>query len=707
MAMDGSDFFQDDCDSIAAEMKDQEERIQLKRRWLLGLYTPKPENPTTEFLESEDHTPEKTEFLESEYLPESLLREDDLFYETAKSRVEEAFGFCKNQEAQRKESMFCTKDVVRRLSMYLDSLTNEGLSLVVKIITGGSSSFDKTRPKMKQIIRESVRTDLRERGRDDIVEQLHQALSDSENFRKDSAKPMFPSHRDAALKALAELDKLSTQTLLAMKRKLEGSVTIPRLKPSKMGGNKMDLIDQVKQASEKMLSELSSGDKLQEPLAKAMSLVDLSLKLSPGYNKTRPPTDFFHFSPETKKLQMEIVKAVWSLRTARIDAAFERVGLILDPEAQISKNRLRSAVERMLFEYLFECCDMDVIPKSLTNALSLVNKSTRTVDHRVFPGEAVEEETECILNVSAQVKQIAWQCIPDYELDQDFGDAYMEELEDSDDDYSQDDAIDTSDPVQDEVGAECSVLNSNVSSDETSPHHISSSLVIRDLTESITRARPMSLFATPTSSKFTPVRDNQISPRSLYSVENIKSDDRGAQNPIKRKKNQYLAVQEICDDTSLVTYNLIGRLLEKFADQKGLDLKVDQRSYLRGESRLQEDVEGEGKSKHLFSSYTFILFVLMSAYVSLSEEKQALEIQGKLDESITLSAVQEIIPSLDKSDSFILPDKRAEYLCFQQCLIEIERVVGVAAVECRKKERKYIDQTDSAKYPEAVKNGDD
>ena len=544
--------------------------------------------------------------------------------------------------------MFCTKDVVRRLSMYLDSLTNEGLSLVVKIITGGSSSFDKTRPKMKQIIRESVRTDLRERGRDDIVEQLHQALNDCENFRKDSAKPMFPSHRDAALKALAELDKLSTQTLLAMKRKLEGSVTIPRLKPSKMGGNKMDLIDQVKQASEKMLSELSSGDKLQEPLAKAMSLVDLSLKLSPGYNKTRPPTDFFHFSPETKKLQMEIVKAVWSLRTARIDAAFERVGLILDPEAQISKNRLRSAVERMLIEYLFECCDMDVIPKSLTNALSLVNKSTRTVDHRVFPGEAVEEETECILNVSAQVKQIAWQCIPDYELDQDYGDAYMEELEYSDDDYSQDDAIDTSDPVQDEVGAECSVLNSNVSSDETSQHHISSSLVIRDLTESITRARPMSLFATPTSSKFTPVRDNQISPRSLYSVENIKSDDRGAQNPIKRKKNQYLAVQEICDDTSLVAYNLIGRLLEKFADQKGLYLKVDQRSYLRGESRLQEDVEGEGKSKHLFSPYTFILFVLMSAYVSVSEEKQDLEIQGKLDESITLSAVQEIIPSLDK-----------------------------------------------------------
>lgn len=643
--MDGSDFFQDDCDSIATEMKDQEERIRLKRRWLLGLDTPKPENhtTTTEFLESEYHTPGKTEFLESECLPESLLREDDLFYETAKSRVEEAFGFCRNQDAQRNDSKFCTKDVVRRLIMYLDSLTNQGLSLVVTIITGGSTSFDKTRPKMKQIIRESVRTDLKDGGgRDDVVNQLHHALSDPGNFRKDctmdSAKPMFPSHRDAAVKILDELDKSSTQTLLAMRRKLEGSVTIPRLmKPSKTGEKKTNLINQVKEASEKMLSELSSGEKLPEPLAKAMSLVDLSLQLTPGYNKTTASSDFFQFSPETKKLQKEIVKAVWLLRTARIDAAFERVGLILDPESQVPNHSLRSAVERMLIEYLFECCDMDVIPKSLTNALSLVNKITQTLDHRVCPGEAIEEETECVLNVSAQVKQIVWECRPDDELDGDFGDAYMEELEDSgDDDYSQEDAFVTSDPDQDEVGAECSVLNPTASSDATNQHRISSSLVIRDLTESITR--PRSLFATPTSEKYTPVSDtskagreikvgvdNQISPRSLYSVENIKSDDHhGAQNPIKRKKNQYLAVQEVCDDTSLVAYNLIGRLLEKFADQKGLDLEVDQRSYLRGESWLQEDVE-------------------------VSEEKQASQFQGKSYESIILSAVQEIMPSLDKS----------------------------------------------------------
>ena len=76
--------------------------------------------------------------------------------------------------------------------------------------------------------------------------------------------------------------------------------------------------------------------------------------------------------------------------------------------------------------------------------------------------------------------------------------------------------------------------------------------------------------------------DKYLSLRSSYSV-----DDHGMQNPLKRKKNQYLAVLEICDDTSLVAYNPIERFLQKFTDPKILGLEVDQRSYLRGESMLQ------------------------------------------------------------------------------------------------------------------------
>ncbi|WZZ81032.1 hypothetical protein YC2023_101604 [Brassica napus] len=69
------------------------------------------------------------------------------------------------------------------------------------------------------------------------------------------------------------------------------------------------------------------------------------------------------------------------------------------------------------------------------------------------------------------------------------------------------DAIDTSNLDHDEIGAECSVLNPTYSSDATTLHYISSSLVIRDLTESITRAHNMSLFATPATNKSTHVSD--------------------------------------------------------------------------------------------------------------------------------------------------------------------------------------------------------
>ncbi|CAH2079597.1 unnamed protein product [Thlaspi arvense] len=635
MDSNSSNFFQTDCDSIVSQLEDQEERIRLKRRWLLGL--------------SEDHTLEKSDFLESDFLPESLLREDDIFYETVKSRVEEGFGIRKKGEVPQKESKLCTKDVVKTLDLSLDSLTTKGLYLIATIVTrdSTSTSFEKTRSKMKKIIRESIRRDFRERrddtGTADIVKQMHQVLSDPRNFRKnckiDLSTPTFESHRDAITKVLNELDKLSTQTLLAMKRKLKGSRTIPRFNISSCSMSRGKLMDQVRQASEKMLS---TGDKLQEPLAKAVLLADLSLKVSSGY-KAVAAADFLQLSPETKKLQNEIVKAVWLISSDVVSIdELESLRLILDPEAKVSNNSLRLAVKTMLIEYLFECSDMDIIPESLTKALSLVNESPRNVEYKEFPREAIEEETECVLNVSAQVKQMFWQCIPHYELEQDFGDAYMEELVDSDDDDddgTQDDASDSSSPDNEEGGAECSFLDLAASTYTINQQRVSSSVVVRDLSESVTRAHRSSLFVTPTSNKSTlnsgrhdidtskvkrdiemEVDDNQFSSRSLFSVENIQSDDHhGEQNPLRRNKNQYLAVQEICDETSLVAHNLIGRLLEKFADREGVELEADERSYLRG-----EPVEG-------------------------SEEKQASSLQEKSNESIIVSVVKELMPSLDNN----------------------------------------------------------
>lgn len=56
-------------------------------------------------------------------------------------------------------------------------------------------------------------------------------------------------------------------------------------------------------------------------------------------------------------------------------------------------------------------------------------------------------------------------------------------------------------------------------------------------------------------------------------------------------RNQYLAIQEVCDETSMVAYNLIGRMLEKFAQEDEVDLDSSDSSYLRGCS-TQENTQG-------------------------------------------------------------------------------------------------------------------
>ncbi|KAL2509143.1 uncharacterized protein Fot_32790 [Forsythia ovata] len=45
--------------------------------------------------------------------------------------------------------------------------------------------------------------------------------------------------------------------------------------------------------------------------------------------------------------------------------------------------------------------------------------------------EEIENEVEYILTVSAQTKQIVWDLFSEHRLDQDFPDAYMEDLEES------------------------------------------------------------------------------------------------------------------------------------------------------------------------------------------------------------------------------------------------------------------------------------
>ncbi|KAJ1418444.1 hypothetical protein SESBI_15948 [Sesbania bispinosa] len=87
---------------------------------------------------------------------------------------------------------------------------------------------------------------------------------------------------------------------------------------------------------------------------------------------------------------------------------------------------------------------MDKIPESLMQVLDVVNKGSNSGMHNVsLQKKYIEEEADCILNLSAQMKQVVLDLLPDSEFDQDFTDAYMEPLEESDDGSSDEDFMDS------------------------------------------------------------------------------------------------------------------------------------------------------------------------------------------------------------------------------------------------------------------------
>ncbi|XP_021820474.1 uncharacterized protein LOC110762180 isoform X1 [Prunus avium] len=647
--MENLGFYQTDCESLWSQIKRQEKQIQLKRRWLLGLPTSK----------SEQKKLERSEFLNNMCLPESFLREDDMFYETVKSSVDTAFGACDieggNRVFQDDMNLLDAPYVSGALSSCLDDLTNKGLYLFAVILTGRSVKFEKTRWKMKRVIREFLpKVFGRQDNHDDKMEiskQISQLLNDPQYFQDNFitfSSSRLQSHHAAVRKVLDGLRDLSYETLLAMHRKLKGGrQSLPQLRPKKSGWNRDSLINQVRKTIEKMLSELSIGDELQEPLTKAMAVVGLSLKLIPGFHNSTI-TEFHQFSPEIKILQDEISRAIWLVKTKIRIPELKNLKTLLDPNAKVSNRSLRTAIRKMLTEYLFDCGDMDTIPKALLETLVVINKNSQSKPHRRITKDEIEAEVECILNVSAQVKQIVWDLSPDHDLDLDFDDAYMEEMEECDDDDDKPNGDDNGNNGRLEKDGLCGSDRSH-SNDlfyEAESTAESMPFVCKPPTAETTRndcyplltpnksvlvegLEPM--FSTQGDSVDSSSIKRGLDGNSIERHEPECNTGMNTENLLHLKpedthekqttcKNKYLAVQEVCDETSIIAYNLIGRVLEEFAKTEGLDLDWDDTLYLRGDCATQEVVE----------------------------EKQTLSHEND-DGSIIVRVVEEIVPSFPKS----------------------------------------------------------
>lgn len=514
--------------------------------------------------------------------------------------VEEAFGvrpaMTGDQVVKDDLQLLNMPNVSKVILSCIDDLKTKGLYLLATILTQGRMKFEKTRWKMKKVVRESVSVIFESQNDNhhhlmEISRRVTELLNDPRNFR-DNCVPFLTSRsmiqRAAAMKLLHGLKKLPCQTLIAMYRKLKGFQNVPQLHPRRSGWNREYLIKQVRKIIKEMLSELGKENQLPEPLSKALAVADLSLKLTPGFHNSST-TEFHQFSPEIQVLQNDLTKAIWLVRTKFGMPVLKNVKNLLDPNAKVSNRCLRTAIVKMLTEFLFECSDMNTIPKSLFDTLSTINRNSRSTPDGCILKDAIDEEVECILNVSAHMKQIFWDLLPARDLDMDFTDAYMEDLEESDDDYGY---------VDNEMGQDDDGVSQNSSS-----HSVGSNHEIESTGDFLPSNVKMPT-ATTTANNPCPLTPDKRTNRAFvngleaeFSTGEETADfsfgaAKEGNDQQSTYKNQYLAIQEVCDETSMIAYNLVGHILEEFGHKEGLDMDWFCSLYLRGDSANKEDSQG-------------------------------------------------------------------------------------------------------------------
>ncbi|KAH9605769.1 hypothetical protein KSS87_008270 [Heliosperma pusillum] len=585
-----------------------------------------------------------------------------LFYDDVKILVERCFGGC-NVETQQcmfpdDVQLFDLRNISRTILRRIDDLSNYGLYNLAKLLTRGLVTFVKTRPQMKRVIKSSlIAIQSNQYPTGDQVKfhnELSRLLKSPNNFRQNYRKHVkltLKSHRVHILKVLDGLKDMNFHTLTAMHRKLKGSQrTNPQLYPCPSRKTKELLIKQITKRSFDMIQLLDESDELQEPLVKAMAVAGLSLNVASCSQDLSVPK-FIYVTPELSSLQDEIVKAIQLLDKRLRKHEMEKLRQLLDPDSTAVGKSLKSAIRNMLTDFLYDCIDMDAVPDSLLAALSLINKRLSQNAGRSLSKDLMNEDVECILNVSAYLKQLVWKCDPSQQLDQDFLDAYMDEAEESDDGDIADDSDDdqklpmnSTDGSQmrfndfsEEVGSTsyaddaCFVSPSTCEANFENRDCFASSKVVDDVCSDTETSQGELFFSTIFKGGSSPLIspglvDDCTATRKQDSFKDTAYVLSTRDNCSKHKeicgyqKNHYVTVQEVCDNASVVAFDLIGCLLSEFAHLEALCLDQNEESYLRG---------GESRPEH---------------FQDAIENSRDNDVSG----SIVVEAVHKVLPSFSK-----------------------------------------------------------
>ncbi|MCD7472479.1 hypothetical protein HAX54_013726 [Datura stramonium] len=428
---DNMEAYMEDCKDLVYQLKEQDKELRLKRRWLMDLHLSEREQKKMERLKPPGDMS----------LPESLLREDDLHYENIRTSVAKAFGVHKGgRKCHTAPATLLSNSAENLRGIYamLDKMNNKGLCCIAEAVTGGSITIEKTNWQMRRIIKQFLPKILHKHddSSQSRIKQISQLLKDPQNFRVNHGVSCSTSEsfRSSAIYVLDRLEELSLLTLSKMYRNLR-DVTgyIPNMQPKRICWNIERLVKQIRRTSLGMLSDYEEGDEPPEPLAKALSVAALMLKPELDYCPSQMV--FQKLTPDVVALQNDIAKAIRILddKTKVSFAELENLPLVLDSNAKATKKsvRLRVKVKKLLTEYLLECSDLQSIPGSLLESLAIINKTYRHAYSKNYSNKEVEEEVECVLTISARIKQIVWDLLIECDVSEDFANAYMENAEES------------------------------------------------------------------------------------------------------------------------------------------------------------------------------------------------------------------------------------------------------------------------------------
>ncbi|XP_041993352.1 uncharacterized protein LOC121743986 [Salvia splendens] len=641
------EWYNEDVRVQADQVGWHEAAMRLKRRWLMDLPLSKSEQKRIDKLLPPNDM----------ILPESFLRKDDGGYEDIRTCIEKAFGTPNSQE-----DPICDRDGVivlnssdgfQEVSFLLEAMTNKGLCSFASILTEGLDIFDKTNWGVMNTIKEllpKVIADKNDISRSKL-KRCSLLLKDLTNFRCNMTMHFTAeSYCVAAFKVLDELEHFPSRALYAMVRKLKGikgHIPCPVIRRTYTRDH---LAKVVRREFTKMVSNIGRVDEPPEELVGALGVASLTLKLI----MNRPVIgDFGRFSPEMVALHKDIAKAIHVLNEPKdvVNSSkgfhsllesrkvlMSKVQLLLAPK--LNSFRVHMSIQNILFDYLYECSDMENIPGCLIESLDIINNrpqlgSSKKSSSKVLSSskelmkEEIEKEVQLLLNISAQAKEVVANLLPEHEFDEEFARAYMEDFHGSDSRCVIYDDPQMEDDSQHFEFHSCSSYDQTESIGETNPEEFNlpvrrskrnkclppspnsqclgkefppeckteeSKPACSDSTKVTTKPRMSFLSPSPArKSSHIEYKYEEATSCSPGTTKNgfsdIKVEETDFVDQQSKSVNGYLELQEACDATSIAAYHFVGYMLDTLANTEGIELYKDDRLYLRSRTPVLEDTE--------------------------------------------------------------------------------------------------------------------